>query len=336
MKEALFWKRRDDNAVDCVLCPHTCRIPEGGTGICKVRKNEKGTLYSTTYGQVSSMGTDPIEKKPLYHFLPGTRAYSLGGIGCNFRCDYCQNYSISQEFSLRGLRSVEPEELPGMAQRYNCHNVSWTYNEPTIWFEYTLDGAKIVKSAGLTTSYVTNGYISEDALREISPYLDAMNIDVKAFTEEFYKKRCKTKLQPVLDTCVLAKELGIFIEITNLLIPTQNDDQNEIRKFCSWIHDSLSADVPVHFSRFHPDFNYNEVHGTPKETLRMAFDIAKEEGLDFVYLGNIPHCDEENTYCPNCGTIAIERLGFHITKNMTREGNCSQCGRDLNIIMRID
>jgi pyruvate formate lyase activating enzyme len=336
MKEALMWKPLGEKKVECRLCSHLCKIPEDSTGICKVRKNEKGILYANTYGKVSSIGSDPIEKKPLYHFLPGTRALSLGGIGCNFRCDFCQNWSISQEYSLRGLRTIEPEELPGMAESQNCQNVSWTYNEPTIWFEYTLDGAKISKGDGLTTSYVTNGYITEEALREISPYLDAMNIDVKAFSDEFYKRRCKTRLQPVLDTCALALELDIFIEITYLLVPTQNDDPKEIKKFCSWVCESLGPGVPVHFSRFHPDFNYREVSGTPMETLRMAYDTAKEEGLEFVYLGNIPHCDEENTYCPKCGTLAIERLGFNVSKNLTEEGKCSQCGGDLNIIMHVD
>ena len=297
MREALLWWK-EGSKVECKLCAHRCRISSGKTGICGVRKNESGKLLATTYGKVSSMGPDPIEKKPLYHFMPGPDILSLGSVGCNFRCDFCQNWSISQEYSLKGLRDIEPEQLPSLANLYHCRSLAWTYNEPTIWFEYTLDGAKLAKSAGLGTAYVTNGYMTEEALRELSLYLDAMNIDVKAFTEEFYKKRAGAKLQPVLDTCALARKLGIHIEITYLVIPGQNDDPGELRRFVKWVRDDLGDATPVHFSRFHPDYNFRSTRSTPMETLRLAHHMAREEGLKFVYLGNVAHCDEENTYCP--------------------------------------
>ena len=333
MKEAIFWEPAGDNKVKCNLCAHRCTISKGKSGICRVRENQNGKLMATTYARVSSVGPDPIEKKPLYHFIPGSNVLSLGSIGCNFRCDFCQNWSISQEYVNRNLRIVEPEKLPQMANLYNCQSISWTYNEPTIWYEYTLDGAKIAKLSGLGTSYVSNGYMTEEALRDIAPYLDAMNIDVKAFTDEFYQKRSSAKLQPVLDTCQLAVELGIHLEITYLIVPTQNDDPQELKNFSQWVANDLKLDVPIHFSRFHPDFKFKKIQGTPMEKLYQAHGIAKEEGLKFVYLGNVMHCDEENTYCPDCGALAMERVGLRLTKDKTKNGKCSQCGSDLNIVL---
>jgi pyruvate formate lyase activating enzyme len=330
VKEAMLWKNNADK-IECQLCAHRCVIPQGKAGICGVRKNDNGKLMATTYGKVSSIGPDPIEKKPLYHFMPGTSVLSLGSVGCNFRCDFCQNWSISQEFTTRGLRDIPPDQLIGMASRAHCQSVSWTYNEPTIWFEYTLDGAKLARKAGLATSYVTNGYMTEEALREISPHLDAMNIDVKAFTDDFYRKRSRAKLQPVLDTCALATELGIHVELTYLVIPGQNDGPGEIRNFARWVHDSLSPVTPVHFSRFHPDYNFHSSASTPFDTLKKAHQSAREEGLQFVYLGNVAHCNEENTYCPDCGTLAMERIGLRLVRNMTKNNACPKCGKNLNI-----
>jgi pyruvate formate lyase activating enzyme len=332
MREALMWKTAGDKIV-CQLCAHRCHIPAGKSGICGVRKNVSGKLQATTYGKVSSIGPDPIEKKPFNHFLPGTSVLSLGSVGCNFRCDFCQNWSISQEYTTRGLRDVEPDQLPQMASRYKCQSISWTYNEPTIWFEYTLDGAKLAKTSGLGTSYVTNGYITEEALREIAPYLDAMNIDVKAFTDEFYQTHSKAKLQPVLDTCVLARELGIHIELTYLVIPALNDNPSELKSFSKWVADSLGQRTPVHFSRFHPDYNLRTSRSTPMDTLHMAHRAAKDEGLKFVYLGNVMHCDEENTYCPKCGALMLERYGLRLATNKSKAGKCGQCGEELHVIL---
>ncbi len=333
MKEALLWVPGEDRSAKCKLCAHFCIVKEGKSGICGVRENHDGRLMATTYARVSSVGPDPIEKKPLYHFMPGTSVLSLGSIGCNFRCDFCQNWSISQEYVNRRLRLIEPEKLPMMAERFNCQSISWTYNEPTIWYEYTLDGARLAKTAGLGTSYVTNGYMSTEALEGIAPYLDAMNIDVKAFNEDFYRKRSSARLQPVLDTCELAVKLGIHIEITYLIVPTQNDDPKEIDSFCKWVLEDLGPSVPIHFSRYHPDFKFRKIPGTPMETMRMAHRTAKEMGLKFVYLGNIPHCQEENTYCPECGELMLERLGLRLKTNSSSNGKCSKCGTDLGLII---
>lgn len=325
-----MWDKLDDGRIKCQLCAHRCSIPESNTGVCKVRKHERGKLWAMSYGKVSSMGPDPIEKKPLYHFMPGTRSFSFGSVGCNFGCDFCQNYTISQEFGTRGLKSIRPEDVPELARKYDCQSVSWTYNEPTIWYEFTLHGSKAAQLAGLKTHYVTNGYITPEALKKLAPFLDAMNVDVKAFSEEFYRKYSRSKLQPVLDTCQLAKDLGIHIELSYLIIPTRNDDPLELRQFCSWALNKLGADVPVHFSAFHPDYRVMNIGRTPLKTLRTAHEIAADVGLNFVYLGNIPHTEEENTFCPKCGMKVIERIGYHIIKNHLKDGKCGECGRDLN------
>jgi len=235
-KEASFWNKIKGKKIQCKLCPHNCIIPDGKVGICGVRKNENGILYSMIYGSASSLGSDPIEKKPLYHFYPGTYAFSMGTVGCNFKCIYCQNYSISTaNSSFTYIREITPQQVVKSAREYGCQGVSYTYNEPTIWHEFTLESAKLVKKEGIYTCYVTNGFINEEPLKELSKYLDAMNIDVKSFSDDFYKKMCKAKLQPVLNTCEIAKELGIHIELTYLVIPTYNDSISEIENFCNWI-----------------------------------------------------------------------------------------------------
>jgi len=331
--EARQWKPRDGGKVECSLCAHRCIIGERRTGICGVRKNEKGTLMANTYGQISSMGSDPIEKKPFNHFMPGTRAYSFGSVGCNLQCDFCQNFTISQEFSKRGLKHITPVEVPLLAQKHDCQSVEWTYNEPTIWFEFTMDSCIQAHKAGIATSYVTNGYMTEEALKEIGPHLDAMNIDVKAFTDEFYLKYSKAHLQPVLDTCVLAKELGIHIELAMLIIPGRNDDPADIGRYCDWVMDDLGPETPIHFSAFHPDYKVMDIARTPTKTLEKAHAIAKEKGIKFVYLGNVPSREEEHTFCPECGQIAIKRIGYHILRIKHDNGKCKSCGEDLNLVL---
>ena len=331
-KEASFWNKIKENKVQCNLCSHHCKIDESRVGICGVRKNENGRLYTLIYGSCSSMASDPIEKKPLYHFHPGTYAFSMGTIGCNFKCSHCQNYSISTaDTNFPYLREITPERVVELVKEYGCKGVSYTYNEPTIWHEFCYDSAKLVKKAGLYTCYVTNGYISEDPLRELSPVLDAMNIDVKAFTEDFYKKICKAKLEPVLNTCILAKELGIHIELTYLVIPTLNDSLTEIRDFCKWIADKLDVTTPVHFSRFHPDHNMMDKSATPISTLIKIYEIAKEEGLFYPFIGNVTHGNYENTFCPKCGNIVIERKGYNINKTGLINNRCTKCNEILTI-----
>ena len=326
-QEARFWNTAEHHMVQCVLCPHHCKIAPGKRGICGVRQNEDGRLYSLIYAACSSVADDPIEKKPLYHFYPGSRVLSLGSVGCTFRCEHFQNYAISmagpESF---GLQDVPPETVVRMAKEHGCRGVAWTYNEPTIWHEYAFDTAKLVKKAGLYTAYVTNGFMEEAPLREIAPYLDAMNVDVKAFQEEFYRKICKWRLAPVLETCKLAKELGIHLELTYLVIPRLNDNVDEVKRFCSWVMENLGADIPVHFSRFHPDYKMEDTPATPVETLLALHKVAKEAGLQYVYLGNLPHGEYENTYCSSCGAVLIERYGYTTSIRVTPQGTCSKCG----------
>jgi len=332
MKESMFYDVYDDK-VQCNTCNHRCRISINKRGICGVRENIDGRLYVLNYGLASSVNVDPIEKKPLYHFHPGSRVLSLGTVGCNFRCLHCQNYSISTaKIEDYPLKQLLPEDIVSLAKMYNTDGISWTYNEPTIWYEFTYDTSKVAKKDGFTISYVTNGYITEDALKEISPYLDAANVDVKAFRDDFYRKVCHAKLEPVLTTCRLVKELGIHLEITYLLIPTYNDDEEEIRDFCRWVAE-LDPSIPVHFTAFYPEYKMLDLPPTPIETLNKAYTIGTDEGIEYIYLGNIPGSDRENTYCPNCGTLLIKRNGFFILDNKIRDKKCPKCNFDINLII---
>jgi len=334
-KEAKFWKNIGDNKVQCSLCSHKCKINNNKLGICNVRKNEDGKLYTLIYGSCSSIAADPIEKKPLYHFYPGSSAFSLGTIGCNFKCLHCQNYNIStatiDDFPY--IQEMTPERVVELSKQYNCSGVAYTYNEPTIWYEFTFDSARYAKKNGLYTVYVTNGYISEDPLKEISPFLDAMNVDVKAFDEDFYKKICKARLEPVLRTCLLAKELNIHLEVTYLIIPGYNDSSEEIQGFCKWVVNEIGSDTPVHFSRFHPDYKMRDVPRTPMSTMLRAYDIAKQTGVLYRYLGNVPVGDYENTYCPQCGSVCIERRGFYVNLSGLEQGKCKRCGFPLPVVL---
>lgn len=332
-REASFWKKIKGNYVQCNLCHHSCKISDGKHGICGVRKNENGKLFTLIYGSVSSMAADPIEKKPLYHFYPGTNAFSMGTVGCNFKCTHCQNFTISTaDPSFLYMREISPEQVVELTRRYGCQGVAYTYNEPTIWHEFAYDSAKLVKKAGLYTVYVSNGYIQEEPLKELSPYLDAINIDVKAFTEDFYKKVCKARLEPVLKTCELTKELGIHTELTYLVIPGYNDSLDEVKKFCSWIVEKLGNTIPVHFSRFHPDNEMVDIPMTPLETLLKIYDVAREVGILFPYVGNVAHGHYENTICPKCGNVCIERIGYSINPKGFIDGKCRKCGYTLHVI----
>ncbi len=327
MKEAMFWEKLDNNKVQCLLCPHRCAISEGKRGICGVRENQHGKLQSLVYGMATSVTPDPIEKKPLYHFYPGTSALSFGTIGCNLKCQHCQNYSISQaKYDNMRLRKLSAQDVVDLTKKHKCEGVAWTYNEPTIWYEFTYDGSILAKKEGLYTCYVTNGFIEEEPLRKISPYLDAMNIDVKSFSKEFYKNICKAKLDPVKNTCILAKELGILIELTYLVIPSKNDGSEEIRNYCKWVVENLGEATPIHFSRFHPDYKMHDQKPTPMATLKRAYEIAEEEGIKYIYLGNVPHGDYENTYCPECKETLIERIGFSTSRHYAKDGKCPKCG----------
>jgi pyruvate formate lyase activating enzyme len=331
--KARFWDTAEGK-VACHLCPHECRINDGKTGICGVRKNMEGELIALSYGRASSLNVDPIEKKPLFHFHPGKEVLSFGSVGCNLGCLHCQNFSISQaKIADVHLRDLTPEEVPELCRKSTCEGVAWTYNEPTMWHEFVYDASKLSKAKGLFTVFVTNGFINEEPLKKLAEVIDAANIDVKGFRDEFYRKICKARLQPVLDSVELAHDLGVHVELTYLIITGRNDSKEEIDDFVNWVA-GIDVRMPVHFSRFHPDYLLNDVPSTPIKTMEMARDEAANAGLDFVYLGNMASTDGENTKCPKCGSLAVRRLGFYTEKlAVTDDGHCSKCGEPLNMII---
>lgn len=336
LKEAMFYERIEDNRVRCHLCAHNCIIPDGGVGICRVRKNIQGTLYTLIYSLASAVAVDPVEKKPLYHFYPGSSVLSFGTVGCNLRCQYCQNWHISQvtpeKYNLKPVGA--PETVPALIRRSASDGVAFTYNEPTIWYEFAYDTAKVVKEHGYYTIFVTNGYMNPEPLRKLAPYLDAMNIDLKAFRNELYLKMSGAHLKPVIDTLILAKKLGIHIEITTLLVPGFNDAEDDLRRQAEWIVENLGADVPFHLTRYHPDYKYN-APATPLHMLIDSYRIAKKAGLNYVYLGNVMKTDYENTRCPSCNALLIKRRAYFVERLYKRkEGKvfCPECGREIPVV----
>jgi pyruvate formate lyase activating enzyme len=334
MKEAMFYEKLEDKMVKCNLCSHRCsRIADSKRGICGVRENKDGKLYSLVYGRVAARSVDPIEKKPLFHFLPGSRSYSIATVGCNFRCRNCQNYDISQLPKERGIivgQEVSPEEIVSAAKRNNCESIAYTYSEPTIFFEYAYDTAKLASKEGIKNVFVTNGYITPEALREISPYLDAANIDLKSFSDDFYRKNCGARLKPVLDSIRLYKSLGIWTEITTLIIPSQNDTEEELRKIAEFIKKEVGEDTPWHITQFHPTYKLIDLPRTPVTILRKAREIGLEAGLRYVYEGNVPGENGENTYCHNCGKMLIRRFGYSIIENKIKNSACAYCGAEID------
>ena len=326
-KKAMLWEKLDGGQVHCYLCAHHCKISEGCFGFCGMRKNEGGELYTYAYGRVIASNIDPIEKKPLYHFLPGTYSYSIATIGCNFHCPFCQNWKISQASERDGCTEgyeLAPEKIVDDALKGDCRSISYTYTEPTIFFEYAYDTAKIAKEKGLYNNFVTNGYMTKEAIEEIKPYLDAANVDLKFFKDKTYREVCKGSLQPVLDSIGNLREAGIWVEVTTLIIPGQNDSDEELRGIAEFLA-GIDKDIPWHISRFHPDYHYMDSVPTPLETIEKAMKIGKEAGLKFIYLGNVPTRGE--TICPDCGTLLIERAGFSaILSGDFVEGKCPKCG----------
>lgn len=318
---AKYFRKLPGDAVHCLLCPNACKLSDGQIGLCKVRKNVKGELYTLSYGQVASLHVDPIEKKPLFHVLPGTKAFSLATPGCNLRCLFCQNWEISQAYPW-DLRTtpLTPEQVVEAALRSGARSVAFTYNEPTIFFEYMLDIAKLARAKGLKTAVISNGFINRDPLKELLPYIDAYKVDLKAFSEEFYAEMTGGKLASVLETLKTIRESGVWLEIVTLLIPGKNDGEAEIRALAKWVRENLGDDVPVHFSRFHPMYKLLNLPPTPVETVVGARRIAMEEGLKYVYTGNIAFPEGEATYSPKSGEPAIVRRGYFIVKNSLEHG----------------
>jgi len=329
MQEALLWQKEESKKVKCLNCSHYCLINEGNFGICNVRQNIKGKLYSLNHGLICAIGVDPIEKKPLFHFLPGTNTFSFAAPGCNFACANCQNWQISQGPKILKKvngENVPPKELVDKAKESNCLSISYTYTEPTIFSEYAIETMKIAKKEGLKNIWVSNGYFSKELLKEIIPLLDAVNIDLKSFDENFYQKNCSAKLWPIIDNMRNLKKKGIWIEITTLLIPGLNDRKEELKNIAKFIREDLGAETPWHITRFFGQYSWKmkNVPDTELEKLTMARRIGLEEGLHYVYLGNVPGIDFEDTYCPHCKEKVIDRNGYDITR-YDISGKCPNC-----------
>jgi pyruvate formate lyase activating enzyme len=327
LKEALLYKKAENNGVDCFLCSHYCKIAEGNYGICGVRQNIKGVLYSHVYGEVIALNIDPIEKKPIFHVFPGSKSYSLATVGCNFRCDFCQNWQISQKKEAERLRTeirdFTPEEIVEQAVKNRCKSISYTYTEPTVFFEFAYDVARLAKRAGLYNIFVTNGYMTKDAIGIIKPYLDAANIDLKFFNDDSYRRVCGARLEPVLDTIRYMHEQKIWIEVTTLIVPSQNDSLKELRGIADFLA-GVGKEIPWHISRFHPDYKMDKIPHTPVKVLKEAYKEGKNSGLRYVYIGNA--WEEEKTCCYNCGEILISRQGFDIVKYNLNDSMCPECG----------
>ncbi len=330
MQEAIYWQRGANNSVICELCPHNCHIKPGKVGICGVRENQNGVLCSLVYGLACSGAVDPVEKKPLYHVLPGELAFSIATVGCNLRCQFCQNAAISQyPHEQGGVTGQEfaPEEVVAQAKRHGCRIIAYTYTEPTIYAEYMLDTARIAHEQGILNSMVTNGYTSIKLIEnELKGLIDAANIDLKAFSDDFYRRLCGAKLQPVLDAIRAYHAAGIWIELTTLLIPGENDSDEELKKLADFIV-SVDPDIPWHISRYHPSYNYFKAAPTPLADLERAYNIGLDAGLNFVYTGNVTGHKGDNTFCPGCGRQIITREGFAMRESKIENGHCQHCNQ---------
>jgi len=346
MKEAYLYEKLDNNLVKCQLCNQGCVIKPEGRGLCGVRENNEGTLFTRTYGKIIALAIDPIEKKPLFHFLPGSNTLSLALAGCNFKCSFCQNSDISQltksdENELGGpasptslgVQDLSPEAIVQMAIENNCPSISYTYTEPTVFFEFAYDTAKIAHERGLKNIFVTNGYMTEKALRMIRPYLDAMNIDLKSSSNEYYRKHCGARIEPVKNNIKLARKMGIWVEVTTLVVPKENDTLSEFKSIAKFISD-LGQDIPWHISRFYPAYQMKDHEITPEETLRKAYEIGKKSGLNYVYIGNINDEKTQTTYCPKCGENLIRRVNYQIFINLKKGEKCPKCGKKLRILTK--
>lgn len=333
---AKFWRPADKQDADCFLCSHRCRIRNGNRGICGVRVNSGGMLYSLVYGRLIAENVDPIEKKPLYHFLPGTRSYSIATPGCNFRCDFCQNWQISQardDLDQYTKARVDPGEIVSDALRAKCASIAYTYTEPTIFMEYALDVAGIAKSKGIKNVFVTNGYETPEAVDAMRGLIDAANVDLKSFSDEFYRKACKGRLEPVLDSIRGMHAAGIHVEVTTLVVPTRNDSDEELAELASFLA-GVSRDIPWHISRFHPDYKAMDSFPTPISTLEKAARIGEDKGLRFIYIGNVFETDRQDTRCPQCGETVIQRSLMQVKSMRIDTGKCASCGAPLPIVVK--
>ncbi|WP_456386967.1 AmmeMemoRadiSam system radical SAM enzyme [Desulfolithobacter sp.] len=338
MHEARFYTKKEDGKVQCGLCQHRCQIKPGRRGMCGVRENRDGTLYTLVYGYLVAENSDPIEKKPLFHFLPASKSWSISTVGCNFRCLHCQNYDISQYPHLHhgGIAGTfrSPEEVVAAAERTGCASISYTYVEPTVFYEFARDCMELAHSRSIRNVFVSNGYMTPEVIRDLAPLLDGINIDLKGFSEDFYHRICSARLQPVLDTIRLMHEAGVWVEVTTLVIPGLNDSDEELRDIARFIR-GIDLSMPWHVTAFYPTYKLTDRPPTPVATLRRARDIGLGEGLRFVYEGNVPGEGGENTWCPSCGVALVTRLGFSLAENRLRLGDnprlahCPECGEDV-------
>jgi pyruvate formate lyase activating enzyme len=327
MKEAYLYEKKDQDKVRCFLCSHHCLIGEGKRGICGVRENRSGTLFSLVYDKIIARHVDPIEKKPLFHFLPGSNAFSVATVGCNFKCRFCQNADISQmpnDLDQIWGDQVTPAVIVDGALSSRSASIAYTYTEPTIYYELAHDTARLAVSKGLRNVFVSNGYMTEECLKDIHPDLHGANVDLKSFDDKFYKEQCGAKLGPVLKTLETMKKMGVWLEVTTLLIPGLNDSKEELKQLAKFVVD-LDRDIPWHISRFHPTYRLTTVPPTPPESIRRANEIGYEAGLKYVYTGNVPGDKGEKTYCHGCGELLIDRFGFNVKKNRVVDGRCPAC-----------
>ncbi|MGD9300092.1 MAG: AmmeMemoRadiSam system radical SAM enzyme [Desulfobacterales bacterium] len=332
--KSYLWEPLEDKKVQCSLCSHRCVIKDGRRGICAVRENRGGILNTLVYGNLVARHIDPIEKKPLFHFLPDTLSYSIATVGCNYRCRFCQNADIAQmptdhQGTIMGSKCT-PREVVQAAEKGGCMSISYTYTEPTVFFEFAFETARLGHEKGLRNVFVTNGYMTAEALEMISPYLDAANVDLKAFSDQYYKDYCSARLKHVLATLKLMKTLGIFVEVTTLIVPGLNDDPDELKDLAAFIIEDLGPETPWHISRFHPTYKLTDRPATPVATLAAAREIGLNAGLKYVYTGNVPGDAGENTYCNGCGEPVIERWGFRVGKLRMDNGRCNHCGAEID------
>lgn len=328
--EAEFYKKHPDKEIECELCPRKCLVGDKERGYCGVRENIDGSYYTLVYGTPCSANVDPIEKKPLFHFHPGSFAFSIATAGCNLNCKFCQNWQISQ-FRPEQIRSADlpPSDVARQAARYDCKSIAYTYSEPVVFYEYMRDTAMAGAERDIKSVMISAGYIQPEPLKKLLPHLQAVKIDLKSFREKYYEEICNGKLEPVLETLVILRESGIWFEIVYLMVPTLNDDPSEIEDLCGWIINELGPDVPVHFTRFHPNYLLKDLPSTPVKSLTDAYYIAKNSGINFPYVGNVYGHEGENTYCPGCGEIVIGRKGYLIEKSSLKDGACGKCGRGI-------
>jgi pyruvate formate lyase activating enzyme len=329
-KEAMYYKKVDAKTIQCVLCPRYCTLKNGMKGFCRVRGPQNGKHYTFVYGNPTAVHVDPIEKKPLFHFLPATSAFSIATAGCNYRCKNCQNWQISQFPPEETYNQyLPPEAVVDEAAGYNCPTIAYTYTEPSVFYEYMLDTSKIAKARGIRNIYHSNGSLNSEPAEEISLYLDGANIDLKGFTQDFYSKIPEGDLGTVCNTIKILKKNHVHVELTNLIVPSYNDDMKMIKEMCQWVRDEVGKDTPIHFSRFSPTYKLKNLPPTPVKTLEEARIIAIKEGLQYIYIGNVPGHEAENTYCPKDGKVLIRRIGYRIMENNVVNGKCKFCGIDI-------